>query len=537
MRSSKIAAVAVFMTGALALTHYPDYFNHAKRKPFPTGTAALPPFDGCTTTYTTITGEAVLLIPPPTITPAPIQGGIVTTVDSATNITIPYTSVITQDGVETYTELTTIFECPSAGTFTIDPLTPNTPAPTPPSTTDELTIITETEYTSECPTTTSTSALSTTTQIPILMPNLPKQPVLEKPKTPMLENPMTPKVEEPEEPEMDEPEEPEEPEELEEPKKEQPKTPKIEKPKTPLVQVPKLTVPEQDKVSFLPPANIPKTSKPKSPELDSGFWAIAYSPYRDDKGCKSAETVKDDISKIRSVGFKSIRIYGTDCSGLENVGNAAKANGLKLILGIFINDSGVSGAADQVKDILKWGQWDLVDMIVIGNEALFNKHTTPQELAGFIRSTKSSFRAAGYKGPCTTAEPLNIWESNFKTLCDVIDVVGCNIHPFFNSQVDAPKSGQFVKSQLEIVDQICPGKRGVNLECGWPSAGDCNGKACPGVSEQAKAVKSIKKYAGNSSVLFTYTDDFWKEQGEFNVEQKFGIIKFLLSNQTSSQDD
>ncbi|CCU76102.1 unnamed protein product [Blumeria hordei] len=537
MRLSKLAAVAVFVTGAPALTFYPDYYNYAKRNPFPTGPTALPPTCGCTTTYTTITGQAVLLIPPPTITPAPIRGGMVTTVDSATNITVPYTSIITQDGVETYTELTTIFECPSAGTFTIDPLTPNTPAPTPPSTSDKLTIITETEYTSECPTTSSTSMLSIATQITILMPNLPKKPAIEKPKMPILEKPKTPKIEQPKQ--IEEPEEPEidEPEELEEPKKEQPKTPKIEKPKMPLVQVPKLTAPEQDKVYFMPPANIPKTSKPESPELDSGFWAIAYSPYRDDKGCKSAETVKDDISKIRSVGFKSIRIYGTDCSGLENVGNAAKSNGLKMILGIFINDSGVSGAADQVKDILKWGQWDLVDMIVIGNEALFNKHTSPQELAGFIRSTKSTFRAAGYKGPCTTAEPLNIWESNFKTLCDAIDVVGCNIHPFFNSQVDAPKSGQFVKSQLEIVDQICPGKRGVNLECGWPSAGSCNGKACPGVSEQAKAVTSIKKYAGKSSVLFTYTDDFWKEQGEFNVEQKFGIIKFLLSNQTSSQDN
>lgn len=278
----------------------------------------------------------------------------------------------------------------------------------------------------------------------------------------------------------------------------------------------------------------PSSSLPNMPNngqlgSDGNLWAITFSPFNNDKTCKSTQSIWADISLIRLAGFKAIRVYGTECSGLESISSATSFHGMKLIVGIFISESGVSGAKQQVTHILEWGKWDIVDLIVIGNEALFNRHTSPQELAEFIKKTKLDLRSAGYNGPCTTAEPLNIWQENSGALCDVVDLVGCNIHPFFNPEVDASHAGSFVLSQLQIVEGICPGKRGINLECGWPSAGECNGKACPGKAEQEIAVAGIRSYAGNMSVMFTYTDDYWKSPGAFKVEQSFGLIKLLTS--------
>jgi exo-beta-1,3-glucanase (GH17 family) len=141
-----------------------------------------------------------------------------------------------------------------------------------------------------------------------------------------------------------------------------------------------------------------------------------------------------------------------------------------------------------------------------------------------MTKAKSSFSAAGYSGKCTTTEPLNTWQANSGALCGVVDVVGCNIHPFFNADVDASSAGDFTASQLKIVDGLCPGKTGINLETGWPSNGSANGKAVPGSSEQSTAVKSITESCGGRSVIFSYTNDLWKQPGEFGCEQSWGAV-------------
>jgi exo-beta-1,3-glucanase (GH17 family) len=252
------------------------------------------------------------------------------------------------------------------------------------------------------------------------------------------------------------------------------------------------------------------------------LWAITYSPYTASGGCKDAGSIASDITDIKSLGFTTVRIYSTDCSGLENVGSVARSVGLKLILGVFIESSGVSGAQPQVSEIVAWAQWDLVEMIIIGNEALFNNYLSVSDLTGFISSSKSAFSSAGYTGPVTTTEPLDTWIQDGSSLCSSIDVVAANIHAFFNAQTSASQAGAFIESELQILDGICPGKATYVVESGWPHAGQPNGAAIPGPTEQATALASIQSTCGSQVVFFTYEDDLWKAPGAFGVEQSWG---------------
>lgn len=256
---------------------------------------------------------------------------------------------------------------------------------------------------------------------------------------------------------------------------------------------------------------------------------MTYSPYTSSGSCKGAEAVSSDIASIAAKGFTSVRIYSTDCSGLQNVGGAAKQNKLKLILGVYISKTGISGAQAQVSAIVDWasGNWAAVEMIVIGNEAVFNQYVTMSELAGFISSAKSTFKSAGYSGHVTTTEPMNILQEHSASLCSVLDVVAANIHPFFNDGVDASHAGSFVASQLKDLEKVCPGLDAYNLETGWPHAGDANGKAVPGTSEQETAIKAIIESAGGKSALFSFVDDLWKQPGDHGVEQSWGCSKLF----------
>lgn len=253
-------------------------------------------------------------------------------------------------------------------------------------------------------------------------------------------------------------------------------------------------------------------------------YGITYTPYTTTGDCKAASDVTSDIASIAAAGFQVVRVYSSDCSALANVGSACKASGIKMILGVYISSTGISGAADQVTAIASWAQWDLVELIVVGNEAISNGYASASSLAAFISSTATTFNAAGYTGPYTTAEPLSSWQAASADLCPVVDIIGCNLHAYFNSATTASEAGTFVQSEMEIAAALCSGKQVLNLESGWPSAGNTNGAAVAGKAEQALAIASLKSVVGGHTVVFSMTNDLWKDAGSCECEQSWGCF-------------
>ena len=402
-------------------------------------------------------------------------GGVTTVVTTSTTVVCPYASVSTSSGVVTSTILITTYVCPSAGTYTVVP-----PLTTSVSTESIMVYPTPASYPPGTYTQPEVVTTVTETDYVVFCPFA-----------------------------------------------------------TPTPEAPKST--------YVAPAPAPAKSSPAAPQSSTSSstsssgsspglgssgdrWAVTYTPYNPDTGaCLSAGQVLIDIALIKLKGFSTVRVYSTDCSTLENVGAACEISGLKLILGVFISDTGIQGAQEQVSAITSWGKWDLVELIVVGNEAVFNGYCSASALASFISSCKSAFSAAGYSGPCTTTEPLNVWQGSTAELCGAVDVVGCNIHPFFNADVSCDDAGSFVSSQLQIVDGLCSGKTGLNLETGWPSAGTANGKAVPGKSEQDTAIAGIKAAVGSKSVMFSFANDLWKPLGSFDCEQSWGMIDLFPS--------
>ena len=204
---------------------------------------------------------------------------------------------------------------------------------------------------------------------------------------------------------------------------------------------------------------------------------------------------------------------------------------MQLILGIFISDTGIAAAEEQIEEMIEWsegkGGWTGVEMIVVGNEAVFNGYASASELAAFIVKCRVAFSGAGYSGPITTTEPINILQEHGSTLCPVIDAAAANIHPFFNADVSASNAGQFVAQELALLEKICPGLEAYNLETGWPSKGQTNGEACPGEEEQRVAIASIMEHVGGKSAFFSFENDMWKEEGLFAVEQSWGCSQLF----------
>ncbi len=278
-----------------------------------------------------------------------------------------------------------------------------------------------------------------------------------------------------------------------------------------------------------------KAKPSKVPEVSPGLgstgdlWAMTYTPYSNGGGCKSAGEVLADITRIRKAGFTSLRGYSTDCDYLANVGAAARANGMKIMVGIFIDEPGCENTtpsvAQQISAITSWAQWDLVELAIVGNEAGHNEYCTASQLASLISHVKGVLRSQGCQATVTTSDTLDVYlRPDFASaICAVVDVAAINAHAYFNAGTPPQSAGVFVQGQLSILEGICS-KKAYVLETGYPSSGAQNGLAICSKQDQEVAIKSIIEVVGSQVVFFSFENDLWKEAGQCQCEQSWGCI-------------
>ncbi|KAF7712595.1 Beta-glucosidase [Penicillium ucsense] len=447
-----------------------------------TGVYTIPATTLTVTDTTTVCGATTTEVPSGTHT----IGGVTTIVETSTVITCPYATVKPSGTTVTSVVEMTTYTCPAAGTYTVVPgtvtsvptstvlvyPTPQTITPGTYTQPASVVTVTRTDYTYVCPFATglaSTTAPAAT--VPAVAATTTAVPV-----------PVA----------------------------------------TSAVSSAPSVVSSAPSVAGSSPAPASTGSSSSSGVTGAGQYGMTFSPYTNSGDCMPQADIFNNLKIIQSKGFNLVRVYSTDCNGLEYIGAACKELGLKMMMGVFIGGGGISAAQEQVDAIAKWAQWEMVELIVVGNEAISSGACSASDLAGFVSSSKGTFQAAGYSGQVTTTEPINIWQQYGKsTLCSVVDIVGANIHPFFNADVTAEKAGEFALAELKELEAIC-GKDVVNCETGWPNAGDSNGAAVPGTAQQEAAIKSIVSAIGSKSVFFSYADDAWKKPGAFNVEQHWG---------------
>ncbi|KAL7936887.1 glycoside hydrolase [Trichoderma chlorosporum] len=467
---------------------------------FPTpGTYTIPATTITLTDTTTVCGASSTQVPPGTHT----VGGVTTVVETATTLVCPVATVSTSGTVVTSVIVQTTYVCPAAGTYTIAPITTVVPSstvlvyPVPTSyepgtytAPEQVVTVTETDYVTWCPFAKSGAPTSTPAPVPTSPASYPPPP----PPPAAQSSQAAPK----------------------------PSAPAYSAPAAPASSAP--AAPKQS----APAAPQPKPVAPSGGLTgDNDHYGITYTPYEPSNGnCKTPSEVDSDISKLKDAGFQVIRVYSTDCDTLESVGSAAKKYGIDLIIGVFVKGDGCSydtpDIKSQVDAIAAWAEWDIVKLFVVGNEAIMNGYCSATELAELITTVKS--KCSTYTGPYTISETLNIWQNPAvsSAICGVIDVTGANIHPFFNSDTTPETAGDFVSGQLELLKEICPDNDVLNLECGWPKRGNCNGRACPGIAEQATALQDIRSKVGDKTVFFSVDDDLWKQLGSFDCEQSWG---------------
>lgn len=259
-------------------------------------------------------------------------------------------------------------------------------------------------------------------------------------------------------------------------------------------------------------------SSGSSGSFSAAAKAISYSPYNADGTCKSASDVKSDLEQLAD--FLMIRIYGVDCSQVENV-LAGLADGQKLFVGIYYVDA-IADAVSTIASAVESYGWDVIDTVSVGNELVNDGEATVSQVQAYVSEARSALTAAGYSGKVVAVDTF-IAVINNPGLCTISDYVAVNAHPYFDGGVTAEEAGAWVLSQIQRVSAACSGKDVFITETGWPTQGSTYGKAVPSAANQAIVLAGISESCGNDVTFFTAFNDLWKSPGTYGVEQYWGI--------------
>ncbi|KAI5953337.1 hypothetical protein KGF54_002708 [Candida jiufengensis] len=257
-----------------------------------------------------------------------------------------------------------------------------------------------------------------------------------------------------------------------------------------------------------------------------GAYGITYSPYSKSDQCKSASQVASDIAKLKD--YELIRLYSTDCSGIENV-LASMTSNQKLYLGLWnIDSASVQSGLAEIKTAISTSSrgWGVVHTIAVGNERVNAGAASVAQMQTAVDTARSWLKtnAPNYTGYIVTVDTLVAYVAN-PQLCEMSDYLAVNSHPYWDGGVQPSNSGPWLLNQISNLQNVCGSSKEVLItETGWPTQGDNFGQCVPSVQNQVAAIKSINQSLGSKVIMFTMYNDYWKDPGPYNVEQHWGIF-------------
>ena len=223
-----------------------------------------------------------------------------------------------------------------------------------------------------------------------------------------------------------------------------------------------------------------------NPNLHRVFPGIDYTPMNCQyPACLTDPPSQNNVTRdmaVLSQLTNVVRLYGTDCNQTEMVLHSINKLGLtdmKVWLAVWLDNNATTNARGMAAmyDLIATNGEDPFAGVIIGNEVLFRKDMTIEQLGDITSSVKSNFTTKNINLPIAIADLGTVWTA---ALIDVVDVVMSNIHPFFAGVPAAEAAGwtwDFWQRYDVVLTTGMSDKKNIISETGWPSAGgnDCGG--------------------------------------------------------------
>ena len=254
--------------------------------------------------------------------------------------------------------------------------------------------------------------------------------------------------------------------------------------------------------------------------LYGGVHGFCFSMYED--GQKPGDVISEGQIRRRLQVLKPYTRWVRSFScieGNELVPRIAKELGLNTLVGAWLGTDKDKNR-EETENLIRLAEDGLVDIAAVGNEVLYRKDLSEDQLIDVIRYVKE--RVPGIPVGYVDAYYEFVQKPQITELCDIIL---CNCYPFWEG-TGFNQSHQHMQQMFYQAAMAANGKRVIITETGWPSRGEKLGEAVP--SEQAAMRYFINTQLwsideGMEVFYFSSFDESWKTGAEGEVGAYWGI--------------
>ena len=254
--------------------------------------------------------------------------------------------------------------------------------------------------------------------------------------------------------------------------------------------------------------------------LEAKIHGICFSPYVEGQGPGTQignAQIRDRLAFIQP-HTNWIRTFS--CSeGNELIPAIAKENGLKTMVGVWLNDNKEQNEIELANaiEIAKAGH---ADILGVGNEVLLRGDLSEDELIDYINRAKQAVSGVEV-GYVDAYFEFNV----HPRVTEACDVILANCYPFWEG-CPAEHALLYMKEMYRSAQHAANGKRVIISETGWPNIGTPTDGAVPSFENAIKNFIDTFRWAEQDDIeifYFSSFDETWKVDAEGDVGAYWGL--------------
>jgi exo-beta-1,3-glucanase (GH17 family) len=266
--------------------------------------------------------------------------------------------------------------------------------------------------------------------------------------------------------------------------------------------------------------------------VKTGMHGLCFSLYED--GQKPGDIISEEQvrRRIKIIAPYTKWVRSFSCTeGNEFIPLIAKEYGLKTLVGAWLSDDAETNERE-IEGLIKLSNEGLVDIAAVGNEVMYRKELTEDELLAFIEKVKSSIPDSIPVGYVDAYYEFSIKPR----ITEACDVILANCYPFWEG-CPHEYSLNHMKSMYHQALEAGNGKKVIITETGWPSKGENFKGSFPSEENAMKYFVNAQFWSQEENIdifYFSSFDESWKVNAEGEVGAYWGIwdkneqLKFKL---------
>lgn len=254
--------------------------------------------------------------------------------------------------------------------------------------------------------------------------------------------------------------------------------------------------------------------------LKNGMHGLCFSPY--EEGQEPGQQITEEQIRRRMKIIKPYTkwIRSFSCTeGNELIPVIAKEFGIKTLVGAWLGDDAEINK-NEIAGLIKLAKEGYVDIAAVGNEVMYRKDLTEDELLAFMYQVKEAIPNI----------PMGYVDAYYEfshrpRITEACDVILANCYPYWEG-CSQEYSLVYMRDMYNQAKSAANGKKVIISETGWPSQGEGLQGAIPGHDNSLKYFINSQIWSDDDDIemfYFSSFDESWKVGAEGDVGAYWGL--------------